>query len=77
MQQKNVSFGYAQLMVGSEQHWDAFVGWSLDTTCVQDWPSDFPSIASFTSQCKSVSGEMWTMQQKAEFVLWMQNWNLL
>jgi hypothetical protein len=32
--------------------------------------SDFPSPASFTSQCESVSDEMWTLPQKAEFVLW-------
>jgi hypothetical protein len=29
-----------------------------------------PSPASFTSHCESVSGEMWTVQQKDEFVLW-------
>jgi hypothetical protein len=40
-----------------------------DKTYAQGRPSDFPSTSSFTSQCESVSGEMWTVQQKAEFVL--------
>jgi hypothetical protein len=70
MQRKNVSYGYAQLMMGSEWHWDAFISWPIDTTCEQGRPSDFLSPTSFTSQCKSVSGKMWTMQQNAEFVLW-------
>jgi hypothetical protein len=56
-------------MVGSERRWDAFVGWPIDTTCAQGRPSDFASPASFTSQCVLVSGKMWAVQQKAEFVL--------
>jgi hypothetical protein len=28
-------------------------------------------------QCESVSGEMWIVQEKAEFVFGMQNWNSL
>jgi hypothetical protein len=67
---KGVSFGYAQLMVGNERYWDAFLGWPINTTCAQGRPSGFPSPASFTSQCESVPGEVWTVQQNAEFVSW-------
>jgi hypothetical protein len=67
---KGVSFGYAQLMVGKEQYWDAFIGWPINTTCAQGRPSDFLSPASFTSQCESVPGEVWIVQQNVEFVSW-------
>jgi hypothetical protein len=37
--ERTLSFGYAQLMVGSERHWAALVGWPVDTACAQrrDW----------------------------------------
>jgi hypothetical protein len=61
MRRKNVSFGYAQLMVGSERRWDAFVGWPIETTCAHGWPSDFPSVA-VSSICAAPFSNMCSTQ---------------
>jgi hypothetical protein len=57
-------------MMCSQRRWDTFIGWPIDKTCAQGRPSDFPRPTTFTSQCESVSGEMSTLRQKTEFVLW-------
>jgi hypothetical protein len=56
-------------MIGSERCWNTFVGWPFDKTFTQGRRSDIPSTVSFASQCESVSGEMCTVQQKAQFDL--------